>query len=576
MVFKTSRIKTDDIPGIVEYRDALQHAFSAHSGKPSVTEYLKRLEKFSSQAYSDVLYVTDNGAGFDDQGMEAVLSEGSPDKGKGSSGSFGVGHLTTYALSSLKYVFYASKNMDGVMRAAGHAILSAQNRKDEDYCRSCHGYFLTDHKMNVFNHRQCCKGEAEVPSFLKRELASLETFGSIVCVLGFNATKLCGNSETLIGDSIRKAVAENFAVAIIEGTLEVEVEEKGMVTQISSSNIHKYLGKAASAAHSSKKNRKGARDTLARIETLLQPSDNGFLLHPLEDCELYLSNNSEDTQISIWRNGMLITANPGPGLAKNYFATKRPFHALVHLSGQRNSSVAHDLVRKAESTMHNKISTSELDDKKDKVALLNFYAAVRGWISIHAEEIGSEQHELTDEIMFPVGDTAKYNSKLPDMNISEDGTDPDTDELPLQHDDSSEENPDLPRRRRKRRSPSTTVSKNQANARVVSIWRNGILHVRIEPFDDVARGTLGILAMRGSDPSSEGRLRPYLVSISDAALSDGTKLEVRDQQVVVLTGVLAGQPLELQLSLPHEDADPKLVTMECIVGVDKAATRKVA
>ncbi len=564
VVFKTSRIKTNDIPGIEEYRDALQHAFSTHSGKPSVIEYLKRLEKFSSHAYSDVLYVTDNGAGFDDQGMEAVLSEGSPHKREGSSGSFGVGHLTTYALSGLQYVFYGSKHKDNVMRAAGHAILSAQNRKDEKHCRSCHGYYLTDHNMNMFNQRQYCKGREEVPVFLQRELATLENFGSTVCILGFNASKLSGDSETQIGTSIRKAVAENFAVAINENTLEVVVEEHGVRTQISARNIKDYLEKTAKSGRSTK-DRKGAMDTQMRISTLVNPSEKGFLPDSFQDCAMYLRNNTDESQVSIWRNGMLITGNPG--LAKKFFATKRPFNALVHLSGQRNPCTAHDLVRKAETTMHNKISSAELNDKKDRKALRNFYVAVREWICKHAEEISSEQHELVDELMTPVGDPARYIGKLPEVEFPSD----EPDSGPVLIPSPNGEKPDKPDKPRKPRPPRPARRRSQADVVVVSKWRNGKYHVQIVSSVNVDRGTLVIVALTGSDPSSLGMLLPQPVSIVNALLSDGTELRVEDSNAVVLKGVLAGKPVDLLLTLLSDGADLQMLAMECVVSIDKGA-----
>ena len=51
----------------------------------------------------------DNGIGMKKEILEGLLDERSIKSNNGSGGSYGVGHLSSYFLSSLRYVLYATK-----------------------------------------------------------------------------------------------------------------------------------------------------------------------------------------------------------------------------------------------------------------------------------------------------------------------------------------------------------------------------------------------------------------------------------------------------------------------------------
>ena len=82
-----------------------------------------------SQDTIPILTFTDNGAGLTPQKLEALFSERSLKESNNSSGgSYGVGHLSAYSLSSLRYVLYTSryKDSDGIVNTlfAGSPILA--------------------------------------------------------------------------------------------------------------------------------------------------------------------------------------------------------------------------------------------------------------------------------------------------------------------------------------------------------------------------------------------------------------------------------------------------------------------
>ncbi len=152
----------------------------------------------------------DNGIGLDPGRMFRLLTEGNTDKGRTGAGAFGIGHLTAFAASDLRYVLYAGRYRDekGGLRdvSTAHAILASRKTKKNGGCGG-HGYWLTSKERTLFD-RSPYPGWA--PSLLMRELDQLEGTGSVVCVPGFN--DFCDKADPV--DVIARVAAKNFLAAI--------------------------------------------------------------------------------------------------------------------------------------------------------------------------------------------------------------------------------------------------------------------------------------------------------------------------------------------------------------------------
>ena len=404
VIFKVSRIRTSDIPGYKDYCAALERACASWKSHGSVSTYLASMQAYLNRPETEVLYVIDNGKGFNKRGLEAIMAEGSPDKQEGSTGSFGVGHLTAYGMSGLQYICYASKQRDETLLATGHAILASHDSGDGEL-RSNNGYYVKGYVPKFEEPFTFCEPD-QIPPFLRDELESMDSSsGSIIAVLGFNRFRQdIGNKKRRdkeLHELIREAVAENFAIAIWANHLEIEVSDMiggNELTQmlphkVDKNGIEEFLAYMALPETGTKNQTLKAQQTLDAIETYRMPSEFGRLPASFRDCRIYLRNRSRTHSVSIWRNGMLITRKH-LGLAKNQFDNKKPFDAVVMLSGKEYPREAHDIVQQAETPMHDRIQERRLPNKAEKETLKKWLVEIRAWITEHAEKSGANRQTL--------------------------------------------------------------------------------------------------------------------------------------------------------------------------------------
>ena len=101
--FHLDKLTVDDIPGIEDYRLALDNAESfmreQHPDSPPAQAegIVARMRRALDAEYVDVLTVTDNGAGLTRKAMWGLLSDGQSVKSGASGGAIGNGHFTAFS-----------------------------------------------------------------------------------------------------------------------------------------------------------------------------------------------------------------------------------------------------------------------------------------------------------------------------------------------------------------------------------------------------------------------------------------------------------------------------------------------
>lgn len=316
--------------------------------------------------------------------MHAVLSEGTPDKPTGSSGSFGIGHLTAFALSDLNYIIYLGKTHKKTI-FSGQAILASHIDKNNDN-RSPNGFLVEDIKSDDYEFY----GEKYLPSWLKNIHKKILTTGSSVVILGFNFF----NHQTKPNEwdlLIKEAVIKNFAIAIKAGKLKVSIFKNETIDKDS---LDKILGELLDR-EISKASSKEIEKVEQNIKTFSDHDVRGTLSNEgYPDCTIMLRNDVNNHCVTFWRNGMLITRKHND-FKKPHFAHNKLFDAIVLLDGTQKDHKSHDLVRKAETPMHDDFIKNRLE-KTDQKKLTAFIVCLRKWLEKKAEKIDYDALPLAD------------------------------------------------------------------------------------------------------------------------------------------------------------------------------------
>ena len=576
VVFRTSRSEVKDLPGYEDYRQALQRAEHSWHENEEVSAYLANLRdclRESERFGLDILFVSDNGAGFSEKGLEAVMAEGAPEKQDGSSGSFGIGHLTAYGISGLQYICYASKQRDGRELMAGHAILAA-HESSEGKLLSGNGYYVEDYIPRFHQPFSFC-GAEHIPAFLRQELDRIEGSGSVIAVLGFNRFRRLGGKrrhKKSLNQLVCEAAAENFAIAVWEGRLEIEVHssEAGELVEseekIDKDEIDNFLAYMARPETGTKEQTQKAKQTLEAIKTHgsaeTPEGSSGRLSGEFRDCRIYLRNRAPAHVVSVWRNGMLITRKHR-GLARDQFDNKKPLDAVVLLSGREDPRAAHDLVKKAETPLHDRIVEERLDKPEDKQRLRKLLDEIRKWISERAEDSGGTSTDLVSEVMLDAGNVVQ--AKLTRQ--------------PKMFDDATEGQPEgADRRGKKRKKDKKSKSGHRVSRRIVKIRAQGRVlddgryRVGIRPEDGGSlSGQVKVIVDSGQDPSCSGVVQDRALAVKAARGPHGEKYKIRNGMVQVPSGLGQEASLVMDLEFAEPPADLGQVALGCLVNaVEKA------
>jgi len=232
-------ISLGEIPHLDEYKRVLDLAIKTAQNQGSFNDNSQRrveqIQNALDQESVKVMMFSDNGIGMSKDGLDAILT-GYSRKGTDdvkATGSFGVGHLSCYSLSSLRYVLYATKhqaeNGNAQTLFTGQPILAGHT--DGDAQRGSAGRILKQtpdiEKNPDFEY------SGDVPEFIAPTIGAIEN-GTVVIVLGL--------SENW-GEDAEYAIVSNFFHAIAHDALSITVHQNGNQKTISTDEVERLISR---------------------------------------------------------------------------------------------------------------------------------------------------------------------------------------------------------------------------------------------------------------------------------------------------------------------------------------------
>ena len=349
--FTIRRVAVDAVPGIEAYREHFEGAVRERAkGKQGAAErrVVKRIQRVLAGPDIQILFCRDNGIGLNADRMKRILTEGNTDKSEAGAGAFGIGHLTAFAASDLRFIHYTGRSLSNGSRldvASAHAVLASRT-VDRNSGLGAHGFWLLGDDRTLFHPHPYPN---TVPRLLRSEIECLEDTGSVVGVIGFNGFR----SEEKPVDAISRVAAKNFLVAIWNGSMVVHVRDETTSSEetVDRERLELILDR--------ERNRKRAEQgggwlsgeqahrawkTLETGRKLRFEEDGvGGYFRSLSDAPSVRARS----RVQIFRNGMWITNEADRMLPRDFNGFK-PFDAILEI----DSGAVGDLLRGAEGPEH--------------------------------------------------------------------------------------------------------------------------------------------------------------------------------------------------------------------------------
>lgn len=358
-------IKKSDIPHIKNYEDYLNQAVEFQKSVGSFSHNAEQTVGFMKEALKqdelDILMFVDNGIGMSPKILNGLIGDRSVKSNESSGGSFGIGHLSSYFLSSLRYVLYASKyNDNGEMKNlfSGAPIL-AGFEDGEDIPRGSIGRILEKKPENELKPKFIFP---EIyPDFIADKMNDVD-IGSMVSILGLN---------TEWEREADYAIVSNFFYALNKQELSISVDRGIDSYSINNNNIERML-------YESKDGKRVSGDSVLSGSDIYQlwltVKDND-LKHEIDldngdKVCIHIRNNIEtNSVVALVRNGMLI-ARHDKMLSKDINNLRKnedfePFSIVINVDNSSCDQL-HSLIKGAENPYHNKLESGRLSPNDEK------------------------------------------------------------------------------------------------------------------------------------------------------------------------------------------------------------------
>lgn len=558
--FTIARRPLTRLPGYEAYVRAYKAA-KADLKQPTthdVRSATDRIDRVLERRDMSVLYCRDNGIGLDANRVKALLSEGQSDKATQGAGSYGLGHLTAYAASDLRYVLYAGRR-SGEEICSGHAILASHMMGKVRH--SAHGYWR--HPTELFSLEDGNYPRTP-PPLLADELSRIEDSGSVVAISGFNHFHEDDYSQAL--DDICRVAALNFMGAIWEGKMIVHVydEESGRKETVDAGSLQMLLKpmanqqRARAAGWLPGQQGHRAWETMQSGETLDAKIDRSITIK----FRRLPAGANERSRIQVFRDGMWIS-NDAPELRTGNFGGVRPFDAVVMLrdADPEDHTEFYDLVRNSEGPEHRGLTKMREMQLKDRRRLREMLRKVAQCLQDAAGMIDTDEGFTPEGFAVFNDNAAREASKTPKLrfrlNLDSDEDNPEPVTSPTGTTTEGDSSPDQPGQRtgrtHQRRAPSAGTAVTVRRAIVPQLNEEGsisIVRAQLEVHGDSA--TAGQLGLRvfvesGSDETCEQPLSPVWQSIREVR-SNGTVYDGKGETEVVVPDSV--QSLEIELAEP--------------------------
>lgn len=511
--FTIAQRPLSELPGLEAYRKAFKAAVrerEQHQGGNTHDQQsaVERIQSTLDMRRMSVLFCRDNGVGIDLSRLQALLSEGNSNKAGAGAGSYGLGHLTAYAASDLRYVLYAGRHEDGDI-ASGHAILASHKIGKDRFAAD--GYWRS--KGDVLRYAvDDGNYPTDPPSLLQQEMDALDTTGTVIAIAGFN--HFHDDDPKSAFEDICRVAAINFLAAIARGRMIVHVhdEPQSRYERIDKNTLHRILEPHASQQRLST----GMSGWLVGSQAYraLETLHNGDRLDRLIDKSIEVifrpldANTSERSRVQVFRDGMWIT-NDAPELNTGAFSGVKPFDAVVllHDADSDDHGEFYDLVRNSEGPEHRGLMKFRELSKEQRERLRSMLQDLARRLRERAGQV--EQRETFTPEGFAVFDTDKLRDTT---SVDPIGPPPDNGDEPIT-DPNGETDTDPPNldntggrtgRQHTRRAP--------APGKAVRLRRT------VVPNGDtgtVRRVSARINIADASSPRDRYKLRMYVVSGSD-------------------------------------------------------------
>ena len=401
--------KIEDIPGMGDYRQALDSAIEIAANSQS-RDVAHLLQTSSRKQKAKVLFVMDNGVGFDPTRLCAMLSDGVSVQSKEETrGAFGVGHLTAFALSNLRYVFYGSIPKEGKTAFSGHAILASHygpNARGKKVVCGEHGYFVRKIRQDrLDSDRFEFPDESEAPAFLRAKMEEVKTnwgHGAIIAIVGFNDF----GGEESPAEVVLREVALNFYVAVERDKLRVEFCHDGHMEILDRDKLQAILDGRKENVRGQKGFPSGRR-VWDSHQTLLLGKQYSIDT-PHGKIDLRLNRGGKSRHVAICRNGMWIS-DQVRRLLPSDFGDRKPFDALLLIDAE-TSGKAHDLIKLAENPLHNVVDAKRINNRSHRRDLRDFLRVARENINDLVEKKTDESFSPSEIIPIQFGDSMRGGS----------------------------------------------------------------------------------------------------------------------------------------------------------------------
>ncbi len=383
-------ISIGDIPHIDSYRQYLHKAVETqkelNAYKRQQEMIVENIESELNKKKIPVLLFTDNGNGMDSKILDSLIEHRSS-KREGSGGSFGVGHLKAYDLSSLRYVLYASRREETTL-FTGVPILAGF--QDTDAKRGNVGRILNSKPEDEAN--PCFDYPNDMPQFMARAMGD-RGHGSIIGILGLSDKW---------GDDFETAIANHFFSAILHERLSVCIHRKNRKDNVilDQGIIEKVLMEGRDRQR--RKRRRG--EILSGSHTW----QSYLAVRDSSATEIQLSNDdrvniyihTEDisaSSVALIRSDMLIARHDS--MLVSEFDTLRKsedvarFSLVIDVNQAQAGKELFGLVKAAEGPYHNSLNRGQLNNG-DERRLRELLAELAGKVRERLPKIEREGFEL--------------------------------------------------------------------------------------------------------------------------------------------------------------------------------------
>ena len=390
--FNLTEIQAHELPGIESYRRALECAKRTHAENLDAAEAtIERIEQCIEQDRIPVLNVLDNGIGLDKRRMESLLGDGSTDKTGVSAergGSFGVGHFTAFPASDPRYILYGGVTKTGQRCMSGHAILASHKPEkspppsavntSSSYFKLTRlgkdGYFVAPIANDDSDANLAFCHDSNVPVYTDRLLDRISSAfgsGSVVSVIGFNNFRR--DHKASAAKLILEAVASNFFIPLLDGRLNVCIDENGKKTELTNAKLWEIVISSRTVRRMTKQSVLRGESVFDAVTTWMNNDSQSRILQTSfgeVQCAFRMGAANESTKLLLFRNGMYISDDIPKNRARD-FAVYKPFNCVLNVnpadtegsSSDEREVSAFQIIRKAEGEKHLDLDASRL--KKD-------------------------------------------------------------------------------------------------------------------------------------------------------------------------------------------------------------------